>query len=109
MFFTNRLFTYLQQIHTIETRKENMYLLWIHITLENTKLLLYRIDLLVIFDKLFFLDSISKDNKLYYLLKIASKSKDTAFRAHEEEKLTILINKIYPIKRKGDFPKAMNN
>ncbi|HHD7898450.1 MULTISPECIES: hypothetical protein [Enterococcus] len=51
---------------------------------------------------------------LYYLLKIARKSKDIAFRAHEEEKVAVLIKKIYIIEniifeREGVFPKAMND
>ncbi|MDN3185485.1 hypothetical protein [Enterococcus faecalis] len=51
---------------------------------------------------------------LYYLLKIALKSKDTAFRVHEKEKVAVLIKKIYIIEniifeREGVFPKAMND
>ncbi|RXN54213.1 hypothetical protein CYQ48_12970 [Enterococcus faecalis] len=51
---------------------------------------------------------------LYYLLKIARKAKDTAFRAHEDEKVSILIKQIYVIEnilfeREGVFPKAMND
>ncbi|EPE2441031.1 hypothetical protein ACSHCE_003136, partial [Enterococcus faecalis] len=45
---------------------------------------------------------------------IARKAKDTAFRAHEDEKVSILIKKIYVIEnilfeREGVFPKAMND
>lgn len=48
------------------------------------------------------------------MLKIARKSKDTAFRAHEEEKIAVLIKKIYIIEniifeREGVFPKTMND
>ncbi len=48
------------------------------------------------------------------MLKIARESKDTAFRAHEEEKVAVLIKKIYIIEniifeREGVFPKAMND
>ncbi|AFO44747.1 hypothetical protein EFD32_1863 [Enterococcus faecalis D32] len=35
---------------------------------------------------------------LYYLLKIARKAKDTAFRAHEDEKVSILIKKYMLLK-----------
>lgn len=55
-----------------------------------------------------------KTLSLYYLLKAARKAKDSAFRAHEEEKFALLIKKIYVIEnilleREGTFPKAMND
>ena len=49
---------------------------------------------------------------LYYLLKIARKAKDKAFRANEDEKYQVLIKKIYVLEnliyeREGVLPKSM--
>lgn len=51
---------------------------------------------------------------LYYLLKIARKAKDKAFRANEDEKYQVLIKKIYVLEnliyeREGVFPKSMQD
>lgn len=51
---------------------------------------------------------------LYYLLKIARKAKDNAFRANENEKYQVLIKKIYVLEnliyeREGVFPKSMQD
>lgn len=51
---------------------------------------------------------------LYYLLKIARKAKDTAFRANEDQKLDHLVKKIYVIEnlifdREGTYPKSMQD
>lgn len=51
---------------------------------------------------------------LYYLLKIARKAKDKAFRAHEDQKLDHLVKKIFVIEnlifeREGTYPKSMQD
>lgn len=146
--FFNRSFTYLQQIHTIDIRKEKEYFIMnTHYTCKYCGTTLSERLTCNFCEIGFSLDSVCKDKErssqipyeipilgdenevlnrstidllsektltLYYLLKIARKSKDTAFRAHEEEKVAVLIKKIYIIEniifeREGVFPKAMND
>lgn len=51
---------------------------------------------------------------LYYLLRIARKAKDIAFRQHDDNKVDHLVKKIYVIEnlifeREGVFPKSMQD
>ena len=55
-----------------------------------------------------------KTVSLYYLLKIARKAKDKAFRANDNDKYQVLIKKIYVLEnliyeREGFFPKSMQD